>query len=299
MSTDAELMPIIPEGLSEQDRLALIYEINVAAKAVIAAMGATELTEDFTRQRDTLLAKAAACKTVLSSAEEGTANEAITALRTLERKLEDDAKSLKAPLDALGKKLLRLKETALEPIVKAKDRLRSMVSAFEQERIEAAREQQRQAEEAARKAAEEQRKAQEAAEKARLDAETAAKALESATSDKDAAEAEKQRQEALQRQQEAEEQAELAAMTPAAPAPAAVVSAPGVSARMVPDFRLNADDEFKQELCAIQLVRDGFGHFFRCEPRRSAILDALKRDINTFKGHPGIKVWQKVATTHR
>lgn len=303
---------LIPVGTSEAKRAETERELAIITNAILVSLGVTDITPEFTRRRDDLIAAAAAVKQVQSTEEEGTANAARSALRSLEKEIEAQATAMKTPLNAARTRIIALVDNGLAPAQAAGKRLKDMIDGYAAELIEKQRAEQRAAEEAARKVQEEARKAQEEAEnlarQQRAAEEAARKAQEAAAAavgakakadaEKVAAAARAEQQRITAAQQQAELDAEAASMAPTPAAPTAIVHARGVSAKMVWDAELVGADEYKQRASAEAFARM-FPQYCRIDLRKSDILDALKRDQKTFDACPSLRVFERISTTGR
>lgn len=321
------------------DRLALVEtEAKTILTAVLTSMGVLDLTPDFTRRRDALIADATAVAKVQDTDDEAKANAAYKALNALKKEVEAQSAGFKTPLNAAKTRIIDITDAGLDPVIKAQKRLKDMIDGHaaekiaEQRRQEAERQaaiakaaaEQKAAEEAAAKLAREQEAARLAAEKAKREAEEAAEAQRKANSPEAKAAAAKAQQEAAEAQRKAKENeerlaqeaqdaadaAEAASMLPAAPPVADVTHARGVSARMVRDFALLGDpDPFRMARSAEQFAayvltqRPDLAHLLKIEIRRADMLEFLKDETaakELAEAKPaGIRFFERVQSTNR
>ena len=121
-------------------------EMQSLAAAILVSMSVTELTPEFTRRRDSLVAKATGCAQVITPEEEAAAASAMKALRAFEIEGENQGKSLRGPLTAATKRIKEIEDAGLAPAEKARLRLKSMLDARAEEKIAEQRRQEQEAE---------------------------------------------------------------------------------------------------------------------------------------------------------
>jgi hypothetical protein len=328
----------IPDDTAPDIRDEAKREIETVASAILVAMQITGLAPEFTRRRERLVANALAVAQVQSTKDEAAANAAYKELGALKKEIEAQEAVWKGPLNATKAKIIDLVEEGLEPVTKARKRLKDMIDGHaaellaEQRRQEAERQaaiaraaaEQRAAEEAAARLAREQEAATRAAEQAQRDAEEAAKRAAEANSpaakaaaakaQQDAEDAQRKAQEdearLAQEAQDAADAADAAAMLPTAPPVAEITHARGVSAKMVRDFALLGDpDPFRAARSAEQFAafiltqRPDLARLLKIEIRRADMLEFLKDEaaakaIAEAKP-PGIRFFERVQSTNR
>lgn len=330
MST--ELTLAVPENLTPERLDRIQREVATLLDGLMVALSVKELTPEFKARRDALLDRSQAVAQVQSAEEESAANTVFVELGQLEKEMEASKSALKGPLDALGKKILRIKEEGMESALKARARLKSMCDGYAMEKIQAQRKiAEAQTAETARLEKERLKKladaqqlaldeeaARQRAKQANLDAQAALEAAELANSPEAKAVAERAQQDALVLQQEAknlQEQQEQAAfdasMAEIAPVPAApptVIFSKGVSAKTQRDFNLIGDpDAYRMARSAEHFAAFAFANptlnlvrFLSIEIKRRDFVDALKDD-EFLKGIelPGVKVFETIRSVHR
>jgi len=328
----------IPASVAPERLQAVQDEAKTILSAVLTSLGVLDLTPDFTRRRETLIAAAKAVAQVQSTDDEAAAATAFKNLRALKKEVEAQSTGFKTPLNAAKTRIIDIVDTGLAPVDAAMKRLKDMIDGHAEELLAAQRKaeaerqaaiakaaaEQKAAEEAAARLAREQEAATRAAEQAQRDAEEAARAAAEANSPAAKAAAAKAQQEAedaqrkakeneerlAQEAQDAADAADAAAMLPAVPLVAEITHARGVSAKMVWDYTLLGDpDPFRTARSAEQFAhfilnqRPDLARFLKIEIRRADMLEFLKdeaaaRAIAEAKP-PGIRFFERVQSTNR
>jgi len=286
----------IPASIAPERLQAVQDEAKTILSAVLTSMGVLDLTPDFTRRRETLVAAAKAVAQVQSTDDEAAAATAFKNLRALKKEVEAQSTGFKTPLNAAKTRIIDIVDTGLAPVDAAMKRLKDMIDGHAEELLAAQRkaESDRQAQIA--KAAAEQRTAEEAA---RRLADLAARA-----SSPEAAAA------LAQQAQDAADAAEAAAMMPETAPVAEITHAKGISAKMVRDYGIIGDpDAFRMarstELFAQWLFtkRPDLARFLRIEIRRADMLEFLKDEaaakMIAEANPPGVKFFERVQSTNR
>ena len=327
-----------PASIAPERLAAVRDEAKTILSAVLTSMGVLDLTPDFTRRRETLIAAAKAVAQVQSTDDEAAAATAFRNLRALKKEVEAQSTGFKTPRTAAKTRIIDIVDTGLAPVDAAMKRLKDMIDGHaaelmaEQRRQEAERQaaiaraaaEQKAAEEAAARLAREQEAARLAAEQAQRDAEEAAKRAAEANSpaartaaakaQQEAADAQRKAQEdaarLAQQAQDAEDAADALAMLPAAPLVAEITHAKGISAKMVRDFGVIGDpDAFRMarstELFAQWLFtkRPDLARFLKIEIRRADMLEFLKDEaaakMIAEANPPGVRFFERIQSTNR
>lgn len=329
-ATDNQLTILIPPGTPAERLPEVTRELTTIANAILVSMSVQDLTPEFYARRDGLITSAAACLQTVTPAEEETGNRAMKALRAFESENEKQGLALRGPLTAAGKRIKEIEDSGLAPAVKARLRLKSMLDARAEEKIQ----EQRRAEAAAaaaakkieddrlatiaavEKLAREQAAAEEAAAQAQREAQLAAAALAAANSPEAKAEALRQQQEAkaaqrqatadaakLKEQQEAAKlDASFADMAPQVPPVAPVSFTKGYSAKMQRDVEpIGKPDEYHmarnlERFAAFAAANPSLNllRLLKIELRRADFLEALKDENFLRDGAPGLRIWEHI-----
>lgn len=328
----------IPASIAPERLQAVQDEAKTILSAVLTSMGVLDLTPDFTRRRETLIAAAKAVAQVQSTDDEAAAATAFKNLRALKKEVEAQSTGFKTPLNAAKTRIIDIVDTGLAPVDAAMKRLKDMIDGHaaelmaEQRRQEAERQaaiakaaaQQKAAEEAAARLAQEQEAARLAAEQAQRDTKEAARRAAEANSPAAKAAAAKAQQEAAdaqrkanedaarlaQQAQDAEDAADALAMMPETAPVAEITHARGISAKMVWDYNLLGDpDPFRTARSAEQFAafiltqRPDIARLLKIEIRRADMLEFLK-DETAAKAlaeanPPGVRFFERVQSTNR
>lgn len=328
----------IPAGVAPERLQAVQDEAKTILSAVLTSMGVLDLTPDFTRRRETLIAAAKAVAQVQSTDDEAAAAAAFKNLRALKKEVEAQSAGFKTPLNAAKTRIIDIVDTGLAPVEKAMARLKSMSDGYAEELIQAQRKAEADRQAQIAKAAADQKAAEDAAEKLRKDQEAAAAAAQKAQDDAKRAQEEAERanspeskaaaakaqQEAADAQRKAKEEAdrlaqqaqdaadaaEAAAMMPETAPVAEITHAKGISAKMVRDYGIIGDpDAFRMarstELFAQWLFtkRPDLARFLKIEIRRADMLEFLKDEaaakMIAEAKPPGVRFFERIQSTNR
>lgn len=305
--------------MSESTELAILdpkvaQELKVVTEAISVSLAVKEITIDFAKRRDELIANSSEFLTPPTNDDEQ--QEIITAQRALQglrKEVEKQAAALKSPLNAARKNIIDIEDRATTAIDKEEKRLQGLVNHRQQKLLEERRAEEAKIEAERKRLADEQAKAQreeEEAERKRRQAEIAAQqALEAKTKaerDKAAAEAQRLNDEAAKLESDAygrNLEAEMAPPTPTVP------SAPMPQARRIYDFELIGTTPSAMKGCLIALL-NAHQEFFSCSaspttPRHFTLslkvqdlMDALsgKEPFTKLESAPGIRVTERLAT---
>lgn len=324
----------IPAGIAPERLLAVQDETRTILSAVLTSMGVIDLTPDFARRRETLVAAARAVAQVQNTNDEATAAAAYKDLRALKKEVEAQSSSFKTPLNAAKTRIIDIVDTGLAPVNAAMKRLKNMIDGhaeellYAQRRAEAERNaeiwfaaaEQRAAEQAAALLLIEQAAAKLAAEQAQRAADDAARRAAEANSPAAMAAAEQAQQEAMRAQreqtrllleaQDAQDRADSIAMMPEISVSHEIAHAKGVNIRTVRDFGIIGDpDAYRMtrntELFAQWLFtkRPDLARFLKIEIRRADMLELLKDEAAAAMiaeaNPPGVKFFERIQSSHR
>jgi len=324
----------IPAGIAPERLLAVQDEAKTILSAVLTSMGVLDLTPDFARRRETLVAAARAVEQVQSTDDESAAATAYKDLRALKKEVEAQSSGFKTPLNAAKTRIIDIVETGLAPVETAMKRLKNMIDGHAEELLAAQRNaeaerqatiarvaaEQRAAEQTAARLVAEQEAARLAAEQAQRDADDAAKRAAEANSPSAMAEAEKAQQEAIKAQreqtrlaleaQDAQDRADSIAMMPEILMSHEIEHAKGVNIKTVRDFGIIGDpDAYRMarntELFAQWLftTRPDLARFLKIEIRRADMLELLKNEAAAAMianaNPPGVKFFERIQSSHR
>lgn len=240
-----------------------------------------------TEKRDKALAAASVVASIIHTPQDLVlARDAFRDLREVIKAVEEAASALKRPIDAIGKQILRTRDSFLAEAETASAQLQGCINNYQQRELDKAKA-------IAQEAERERVKAAEQAAKAAQELESARAMPTSTPEDIEAAE-------------DAALQAELAAeLLPAVQAP----QVRGVSGREVFDYSLKGKTD-REQLESLHAFAQAYPHLVRIELRRSDILDELNRG-KCFRSEfpeeqplppdwipkpPGLEVFRKVTT---
>lgn len=277
----------------------VVQELKVVTEAISVSLAVREITVDFAKRRDELIASASEFLSPPTSDDEQ--QEILTAQRALQglrKEVEKQAAALKAPLNAARKNIIEIEDRASESIQKEERRLQGLVNHFQQKLLTDRR-----------------------AEEQRIETERSRIADQQAQAQREQDEAERLRQKALiappaqaAKLEAAAEQLEAEAYgkfldAESATIPAGAPSAPAPQAREVHDFELigRNDSEKKESFRRLQAAHPEFFNLvareetpreFSLKLRIADLVDALngKPPFQKLTGAPGITITTKLTT---
>lgn len=245
-------------------------------------------SEGITVSRDKAITYAKRLSLKIEDAEQlKTQSRAYRDLSDLEKAVEDACKTVKRPIDALGKLILRTKEDFLSEVVKLKAQIQGRINHYQSHQLEEQRELEKRAQRGREAAEAEARKAAKEAEllkrdltKAEMTGDTkSVEALEMALLEK-----------------------ELAADVIVPPAPQSLATeVRGVSSRQVLDYRLKGATEV-QQLQSLHIFAKSHPDLCRIEIKRAELLKLINSPENepdTIPEIAGLEVFRTTKTSIR